>query len=120
LAILIGKKDDFLPKHTIHMSSKEEANRNKILSGAWRQTTQGGFFLRVHIQPGARVTEFCDEPYEGALKIKLSAIPEGGKANDALCRLIAKTLGIAKSAVTIERGQTSREKLLFVRESGKE
>jgi uncharacterized protein YggU (UPF0235/DUF167 family) len=37
-----------------------------------------------------------------------------GKANDALCRLIARTVGIAPSRVRVVRGQTAREKTLAV------
>jgi len=46
------------------------------------------------------------------LKARVSAPPEDGKANEALVRLIAKTLGVAKSKVRIVSGETSRMKLL--------
>ena len=38
-----------------------------------------------------------------------------GKANEALIRFIADTLGLAKSAVSLKSGQTSRRKVLEVR-----
>lgn len=48
------------------------------------------------------------------LKARVRAVPEDGKANAALCALLAKTLGVAKSAVTVERGATARLKAVKV------
>ena len=48
------------------------------------------------------------------LKVKVSAPPEGGKANQAICRLIAKTLGVKPGRVAIETGMTSAEKIVRV------
>jgi uncharacterized protein len=44
------------------------------------------------------------------LKARVSAPPEDGKANAALVVLIAKSLGVPKSAVSIASGQTARLK----------
>ena len=46
--------------------------------------------------------------------IRVTAPPVDGKANDALCRLIAKKAGVAPSRVTIARGHTARDKLLRI------
>jgi hypothetical protein len=46
--------------------------------------------------------------------IRVTAPPVDGKANDALCRLIAKKAGVAPSKVTITRGHTGRDKTLRV------
>lgn len=51
---------------------------------------------------------------EGSILIRVSAPPVDGKANEALCRLVAKKAGIAPSRVTIARGQTARDKVLRV------
>lgn len=48
------------------------------------------------------------------LKIKLTAPPVDGKANAALIAFLAKKLGIAKSRITIVRGETGRKKTLFI------
>lgn len=48
------------------------------------------------------------------LKIRISAPPEGGKANDAICRLLAETLGIKPKQVTLESGQSSAEKTVRI------
>jgi uncharacterized protein len=46
--------------------------------------------------------------------IRVTAPPVDGKANDALCRLIAKKAGVAPSRVTLIRGHTARDKLVRV------
>ncbi|MDG2521142.1 DUF167 family protein [Caulobacter segnis] len=48
------------------------------------------------------------------LKARVSAPPEDGKANAALVVLIAKSLGVPKSAVTIASGQTARLKQIEI------
>ncbi len=48
------------------------------------------------------------------LKVRVAAPPEAGKANTALIALIARTLGVTKSAVAIASGETSRLKQLNV------
>lgn len=45
-----------------------------------------------------------------ALKIKLKAPPVDGKANAELCRFLAETLGLPKSAVTLATGESARQK----------
>lgn len=48
------------------------------------------------------------------LQVRLKAPPVDGKANDALVRLIAKRLGVPRSAVTLARGASARNKLLEI------
>jgi uncharacterized protein len=48
------------------------------------------------------------------LKVRVRAPPEDGKANAALEKLIAKTLGVAKTKVSVVRGTTARLKALEV------
>jgi uncharacterized protein (TIGR00251 family) len=49
-----------------------------------------------------------------ALKIKIHALPVEGRANDALCEFLANTLGLPRRAVTVLRGDTSRQKLVRI------
>jgi uncharacterized protein len=51
---------------------------------------------------------------DGVLQAKVTAPPVGGAANKALCKLIAKRLGVATSRVSVVRGQKSREKVVQV------
>ena len=50
----------------------------------------------------------------GAVVIRVTAPPVDGRANDALCRLIAKAAGVAPSKVSIVRGHTARDKQVRV------
>jgi uncharacterized protein (TIGR00251 family) len=50
----------------------------------------------------------------GAVKVRLTAPPVDGEANDALVRFLAKQLGVARSAVTLVRGHASRRKILCI------
>ena len=51
---------------------------------------------------------------DGAVLIRIAAPPVDGKANQALIAFVAKTLGLPKGAVTILRGETSRNKVIRV------
>jgi len=51
---------------------------------------------------------------DGVLQARVSAPPVDGKANRALCKLIAKRVGVAPSRVRIARGEKSRDKLVAV------
>lgn len=70
--------------------------------------------MAVKLQPRGRADEllgFADD----VLRARVSAPPVDGKANKALCRLIAERVGVAPSRVTVVRGAKSREKLVEVR-----
>jgi uncharacterized protein (TIGR00251 family) len=69
--------------------------------------------LRVRLQPRARGDEVVGER-DGAVLIRVTAPPVDGKANEALCRLVAKKAGVAPSRVTVVKGHTAREKTLDV------
>lgn len=77
----------------------------------YRVAGDGRITLTLHIQPGARKTEFAGL-HGDALKIRLAAPPVDGKANEALLKFIADTLGMAKTAVSLKSGSTSRRKVL--------
>lgn len=81
---------------------------------AWcRQGSHGQLTLTLHIQPGAKRSE-CVGLHGDALKIRLAAPPVDGKANAALLEFIAGRLAVAKSAVLLKSGQTSRRKVVEV------
>lgn len=83
------------------------------MSDWFRQAADGRLTLTLHIQPGAKKTEFAGL-HGDALKIRLAAPPVDGKANEALVKFVADTLGLPKSAVNLKSGQTSRRKVLEV------
>jgi uncharacterized protein (TIGR00251 family) len=69
--------------------------------------------LTVRLQPRARRDEVVGER-DGVIVIRVTAPPVDGKANAALCRLIAKKAGVAPSRVEIVRGHGAREKVIRV------
>ena len=52
------------------------------------------------------------------LRVRVSAVPDKGKANAAVVALIAKALGVPKSAVSVTSGETGRLKTLAVAGDG--
>lgn len=69
--------------------------------------------IQVQIQPRSSKNEITGL-HNGRLKIKISAPPVNGKANQALIEFIAKALGVSKSKVEIVKGHTSKFKTLKV------
>lgn len=78
-----------------------------------RFAADGRATLTLHIQPGAKTTEVAGT-HGDALTLRLAAPPVDGKANAALLAFIAARLGVAKAAVTLKSGQTSRRKVVDV------
>jgi uncharacterized protein (TIGR00251 family) len=77
------------------------------------QVSGEGAELKVRLQPKASETTIVGER-DGALVVRVTAPPVDGKANDALRKLIAKRVGVAKSRVAIVRGAGSRDKIVRV------
>jgi uncharacterized protein (TIGR00251 family) len=69
--------------------------------------------LKVYLQPKASKNEVVG-PYRDGIKIKVTAPPIEGKANEALIRLLGEELGIPPSSIEIIKGHHSREKTLKV------
>lgn len=67
--------------------------------------------LRVHVQPRASRAGFAGE-HDGALRVRLTAPPVEGAANQQLVELLAKSLRLPKSAVRVVSGETSRNKVV--------
>lgn len=83
----------------------------------WRLIA-GGAEVRVRAQPGASkdAIEGRGEDASGQsfLKVRVRAAAEKGRANAAIELVIAKALGVAKSAVSIEKGETQRIKTVRI------
>ncbi len=78
----------------------------------------GGVRLAVRLTPKAsrnRIDGIAAEA-DGTpvLKVAVTAVPENGKANQALIALLAKSWKLAKSSFTITGGATDRRKTLFI------
>lgn len=74
--------------------------------------------LPVRAVPNARTSEILgweEDALAGrVLKVRVAAPAVDGKANEALREFQAKSLGLPKSKITLERGPTSRVKMFTV------
>jgi hypothetical protein len=69
--------------------------------------------IKVRLQPRAKRDEIVGER-DGVLIVRVTAPPLEGKANSALCALIARRLRVGRTRVEIVRGSSSRDKLVRV------
>lgn len=74
--------------------------------------------IAIRLTPGASADRIdgWDVGADGRaiLKVRVRARPIEGEANAALLKLIAKTLAVPKSAVSLARGEQSRTKMITV------
>jgi len=80
----------------------------------YAQVKKGIWRLMVWVQPKAKKNEVVGL-YDQRLKIRVQAPPVDDKANNALCSFIAKELGLRKNQVSIESGQTTRQKNILIK-----
>lgn len=81
----------------------------------WYRWEAGDLIVLVRLQPRASRNEILSVQ-DGRLKIRLTSPPIEGKANQALTRFIANYCGVAKQQVTLESGETSRNKRLRIQQ----
>jgi len=67
--------------------------------------------LRLRVSPGSGSSQIVGR-YGDAWKVRVAAAPERGRANDAVCRLLADTLGLPRAGVTLLEGHAAREKVV--------
>ena len=67
--------------------------------------------LRLRVSPGASRPSVVGRHGE-AWKIRVAAAPEGGRANQAVVRLLAETLSVPRDAVTLVSGLAGRDKIV--------
>ena len=69
--------------------------------------------ILVQVHPGARKNEVLRFE-DGVWHIKVAAPPVEGKANKALIEFLSDVLEVSKSRISIEKGMTSRKKMVVV------
>jgi uncharacterized protein (TIGR00251 family) len=80
----------------------------------WRDEPDGrGCRLLVKAVPGARRDEVAGVLGE-RLKVRVSAPPEDGRANEAIVGMLARALGVPVRSVAIVQGHTRAEKALVI------
>ncbi len=75
--------------------------------------------IAVRLQPRARANEIVRER-DGVLVVRVTAPPLDGRANEALCRLIAKRARVGVRSVSVIRGAGARAKVVRVEGLGLE
>src|SRR5947209_8141277 len=67
--------------------------------------------LRLRVSPGSGRAEIVGR-HGDAWKVRVTAPPEQGRANDAVLRLLADTLSVPRGAVTLVSGHGGRDKIV--------
>jgi uncharacterized protein len=87
------------------------------LGSDWLTSRQGGVRLSVKVRPRASRSAVQGVEVEGDrahLVVKVAAPPEGGKANAATIKLLARCCGVAAGALSLVSGAAGRRKVLDV------
>ncbi|KCV70027.1 hypothetical protein H696_03493 [Fonticula alba] len=86
-----------------------------------RPTKDGGLLINVRLQPNASRDSVGEigPGDDGTLTLSaaVTAAPDKGKANAALCLLISDTLRVPKTSVSLAAGHTSRNKVVRIESS---
>ena len=67
--------------------------------------------VRLRVSPGANSAHVVGRHGE-AWKVRVAAPPQGGRANEAVVRLLAETLSLPRDAVTLVSGHGARDKIV--------
>jgi uncharacterized protein (TIGR00251 family) len=70
--------------------------------------------LNIRLQPRASRDEIVAVQTDGRLKVRITAPPVDGQANDHLLRFLADLCDVSRSAVTLLSGQTGRNKRICI------
>jgi len=76
--------------------------------------TKNGIMIEVKVEPRSSRRQISGIMDNDILKVKLTAPPVDGSANEQLIELISETIGIRKSQIKIVRGQSSKRKLIEI------
>ncbi|MCW9089184.1 MAG: DUF167 family protein [Gammaproteobacteria bacterium] len=87
--------------------------------GAWYRWQGDKLILQVRVQPRASRDEIVGPYGEGSLKVRISAPPVDGKANQHLLKFIARAFGVTRSQVALLKGSTGRDKQLEITAPGR-
>jgi uncharacterized protein (TIGR00251 family) len=73
-----------------------------------------GAALAVRVTPRANQNEIVEITGDGTVKVRLTAPPVNGKANEALIEFLAEVLEVPRSKIEIVAGATGRDKLVSI------
>ena len=92
-------------------SAQREALQNEL-------ARTGSLILDVKVIPRAPTREVSGSMADGALKVKVTAAPEKGKANEEVCAVLAAYLNVPRRGVEVILGHTSQRKRVRINASG--
>lgn len=75
---------------------------------------KSGLDIAVRVKPNA--ARDAVHRQGDVLVVSVTAVPENGKANAAVQKLLAIALGLAPSRLELKRGHTSRQKVFVIRD----
>jgi uncharacterized protein (TIGR00251 family) len=79
----------------------------------WISADGDAVLVQVRLQPRASRNGITGER-AGRLAVRVAAAPVDGRANAALCKLLAKAAGVPRSSVVIVQGESAREKVVRI------
>jgi uncharacterized protein (TIGR00251 family) len=80
---------------------------------SWYRWEGDALLLSLRVQPRSKQDQFV-EPHGDHYKARITAPPVEGKANEHLIKFLAKSFGVKRSQVSMQTGQTSRNKLFRI------
>ena len=79
-----------------------------------------GAALAVRVTPKANRNEITEIQPDGTVKVRITAAPTDGQANDTLLAFLAEVLGVPRSRLEIVAGLSGRDKLISIIDVDKE
>ncbi len=85
--------------------------RGAISPPTWLSQDGADLLVRVKAVPGASRSNIAG-PLGDRLKVRVAAPPEGGKANAAICELLAAAIGVPARTASVASGPARAEKIV--------
>jgi len=79
----------------------------------WYRWEGDDLLLSLRVQPRASKDEFIS-PHGDHYKVRITAPPVEGKANTHLIKFLAKAFGVGRALVTLETGESARNKVVRI------
>jgi uncharacterized protein (TIGR00251 family) len=79
----------------------------------WWTVEDGGLVVALRVVPNARRSEVAGVA-DSRLRVRIAAPAVDGKANAEVQRFVAQLFGVRRGAVTLRRGERSRDKSVYV------
>ena len=80
----------------------------------WKGDGTGSLQVRVTPKASVNRVRIEERPECSLVRVDVTVAPEDGKANKQVIKLLARELGLSKSALMVVRGQTNREKTILI------